>query len=172
LAALISFWPTLTDEELQTMLTPEERQEIEAEFARYPTKQAVSIDAMKIIQRHRGWVSDESLRDLGEVLNMTPDELDGVATFYNLVFRKPVGRHVVLICDSVSCWIMGYKKLCHAFTSRLGVDLGGTTADGRFTLLPIVCLGTCDHAPAMMVDNDLHHDLDPDKLDEVLEKYR
>jgi NADH-quinone oxidoreductase subunit E len=72
----------------------------------------------------------------------------------------------------VSCWIMGYKKLCHAFTSRLGVDLGGTTADGRFTLLPIVCLGTCDHAPAMMVDNDLHHDLDPDKLDEVLEKYR
>jgi NADH-quinone oxidoreductase subunit E len=154
------------------MLTPEERQEIEAEFARYPNKQAVSIDAMKIIQRHRGWVSDESLRDLGEVLDMTPDELDGVATFYNLVFRKPVGRHVVLICDSVSCWIMGYKKLCHAFTSRLGVDLGGTTADGRFTLLPIVCLGTCDHAPAMMVDNDLHHDLDPDKLDEVLEKYR
>jgi NADH-quinone oxidoreductase subunit E len=172
LAALISFWPTLTDEELQTMLTPEERQEIEAEFARYPNKQAVSIDAMKIIQRHRGWVSDESLRDLGEVLDMTPDELDGVATFYNLVFRKPVGRHIVLICDSVSCWIMGYKKLCHAFTSRLGVDLGGTTADGRFTLLPIVCLGTCDHAPAMMVDNDLHHDLDPDKLDEVLEKYR
>jgi NADH-quinone oxidoreductase subunit E len=172
LAALISFWPTLTDEELQTMLTPEERQEIEAEFARYPNKQAVSIDAMKIIQRHRGWVSDESLRDLGEVLDMTPDELDGVATFYNLVFRKPVGRHVVLICDSVSCWIMGYKKLCHAFTSRLGVDLGGTTADGRFTVLPIVCLGTCDHAPAMMVDNDLHHDLDPDKLDEVLEKYR
>jgi NADH-quinone oxidoreductase subunit E len=172
LAALISFWPTLTDEELQTMLTPEERQEIEAEFARYPNKQAVSIDAMKIIQRHRGWVSDESLRDLGEVLDMTPDELDGIATFYNLVFRKPVGRHVVLICDSVSCWIMGYKKLCHAFTSRLGVDLGGTTADGRFTVLPIVCLGTCDHAPAMMVDNDLHHDLDPDKLDEVLEKYR
>jgi NADH-quinone oxidoreductase subunit E len=154
------------------MLTPEERQEIEAEFARYPNKQAVSIDAMKIIQRHRGWVSDESLRDLGEVLDMTPDELDGVATFYNLVFRKPVGRHIVLICDSVSCWIMGYKKLCHAFTSRLGVDLGGTTADGRFTVLPIVCLGTCDHAPAMMVDNDLHHDLDPDKLDEVLEKYR
>jgi NADH-quinone oxidoreductase subunit E len=172
LAALISFWPTLTDEELQTMLTPEERQEIEAEFARYPTKQAVSIDAMKIIQRHRGWVSDESLRDLGEVLNMTPDELDGVATFYNLVFRKPVGRHVVLICDSVSCWIMGYKTLCHALTSRMGVDLGRTTADGRFTILPIVCLGTCDHAPAMMVDNDLHRDLDPDKLDEVLENYR
>ena len=154
------------------MLTPEERQEIEAEFPHYPNKRAVCIDAMKIIQRHRGWVSDESLRDLGEVLEMTTDELDGVATFYNLVFRKPVGRHIVLICDSVSCWIMGYEKLCHGLASRLGVNLGGTTADGRFTVLPIVCLGTCDHAPAMMVDNDLHRNVDPDKIDEILEKYK
>jgi NADH-quinone oxidoreductase subunit E len=154
------------------MLTPEERQEIEAEFSHYPNKRAVSIDAMRIIQRHRGWVSDESLRDLGELLDMTPDELDGVATFYSLIFRKPVGRHIVLICDSVSCWIMGYDKLRQRLTSRLGVNLGGTTADGRFTVLPIVCLGTCDHAPAMMVDNDLHRDVDSDKIDEILEKYR
>lgn len=154
------------------MLTLEERREIEAEFPRYPNKQAVCIDAMKVIQRHRGWVSDESLHDLAEVLDMTLDELDGIATFYNLIFRKPVGRHVVLICDSVSCWIMGYEKLCRRLTSRLGVRLGETTADGRFTVLPIVCLGTCDHAPAMMVDDDLHRDIEPDKLDELLEHYK
>jgi len=154
------------------MLTPEERQEIEAEFPRYPHKQAVCLDAMKIIQRHRGWVSDESLRDLGEVLDMTAEELDGVATFYNLVFRRPVGRHVVLICDSVSCWIMGYEKLCQRLTSQLGVDLGGTTADERFTILPIVCLGTCDHAPAMMVDNDLYRDVEADHIDDVLTNYK
>ena len=154
------------------MLTPEERQEIEAEFPHYPNKRAVCLDAMKVIQRHRGWVSDESLRDLGEMLDMTADELDGVATFYNLVFRKPVGRHIVLICDSVSCWIMGYEKLCQRLTSRLEVNLGGTTADERFTILPIVCLGTCDHAPAMMVDNDLYRDVDPDKIDEVIENYK
>ena len=155
-----------------TMLTPEERQEIEAEFPRYPHKQAVCLDAMKIIQRHRGWVSDESLRDLGEVLDMTAEELDGVATFYNLVFRRPVGRHVVLICDSVSCWIMGYEKLCQRLTSQLGVDLGGTTADKRFTILPIVCLGTCDHAPALMVDNDLYRDVEADHIDDVLTNYK
>jgi len=154
------------------MLTPEERQEIEAEFPRYPHKQAVCLDAMKIIQRHRGWVSDESLRDLGEVLDMTAEELDGVATFYNLVFRRPVGRHVVLICDSVSCWIMGYEKLRQRLTSQLGVDLGGTTADERFTILPIVCLGTCDHAPAMMVDNDLYRDVEADHVDDVLTNYK
>lgn len=154
------------------MLTPEERQEIEAELEHYPTKQAVCIDAMLIVQKHRGWVSDESLKDLAEFLGMSVEDLDGVATFYNLIFRKPVGRHVVMVCDSVSCWIMGYERLRKRLTSRLGVKMGETTADGRFTLLPIVCLGTCDHAPAMMVDGDLHRDLDPQKVDGILEKYR
>ncbi|HKS95526.1 MAG TPA: NADH-quinone oxidoreductase subunit NuoE [Terriglobia bacterium] len=154
------------------MLTPEERQEIEAELEHYPTKQAVCIDAMLIVQKHRGWVSDESLKDLAEFLEMSVEDLDGVATFYNLIFRKPVGRHVIMVCDSVSCWIMGYERLRKRLTSRLGVKMGETTADGRFTLLPIVCLGTCDHAPAMMVDGDLHRDLDPQKVDGILEKYR
>lgn len=154
------------------MLSPEEQREIEAEFAHYPNKQAVSIDAMKIVQKHRGWVSDDCLKDIAELLEMSADELDGVATFYNLIFRKPVGRHVVMVCDSVSCWIMGYDRLRRELTSRLGVQMGETTADGRFTLLPIVCLGACDHAPTLMVDADLHHDVDPQKLDSVLDKYK
>lgn len=153
-------------------LSAEERREIEAEFPRYPTKRAVCIDAMKIVQRHRGWISDESLQDIARLLEMSLDELDSVATFYNLLYRKPVGRHVVLICDSVSCWIMGYNRLRERLCSKLGVRLGETTADGRFTLLPIVCLGTCDHAPAMMVDEDLHRDLDPDGAEKALENYR
>jgi NADH-quinone oxidoreductase subunit E len=159
-------------EEIQTMLTPEERQEINAEFARYPTRQAVCIEALKVVQRHRGWVSDEGLKDIGDALDMTPEELDAVATFYNLVFRRPVGRHVALICDSVSCWIMGYEKLRQGLTSRLNVSLGETTADNRFTVLPIVCLGVCDHAPAMMIDDDLYRDVEPPQLDELLEKYK
>ena len=153
-------------------LSAEERREIEAEFPRYPTRRAVCIDALKIVQRHRGWISDESLQDIAQLLEMSLDELDGVATFYNLLYRKPVGRHVVLLCDSVSCWIMGYEKLRERLCSKLGARLGETTADGRFTLLPIVCLGTCDHAPAMMVDEDLHRDLDPDGAEKALENYK
>jgi NADH-quinone oxidoreductase subunit E len=152
------------------MLTAEERQEIEGELAHYPTKQAVCIGAMKIVQRHRGWVSDESLRDISELLEMSPADLDGVATFYNLIFRKPVGRHVVMLCDSVSCWIMGYERMREHLTSRLGIQFGETTPDNRFTLLPIVCLGACDHAPAMIVNNNLHGELDPDKIDKLLEE--
>jgi NADH-quinone oxidoreductase subunit E len=158
------------DEELP--LSAEERREIEAEFAHYPTKRAVCIDAMKIVQRHRGWISDESLQEIAQLLEMSLDELDGVATFYNLLFRKPVGRHVVLLCDSVSCWIMGYNRLRERLCGKLGVGLGETTSDGRFTLLPIVCLGTCDHAPAMMVDEDLHRDLDPETAEQALENYK
>lgn len=154
------------------MLTEEERQEIEAEVPHYAQRRAICIDALKIIQRRRGWVSDESLNDLAEFLEMTPDELDGVATFYNLIFRKPVGKHVILLCDSVSCWIMGYERLRERLCSRLSVNLGETTADQRFTLLPIVCLGTCDHAPALMIDDELYRDLDPAKLDGILAKYQ
>ena len=152
-----------------TVLTEEERLEIEAELHQYAQKRAVCIDALKIVQRRRGWVSDESVRDLAEFLEMTPDELDSVATFYNLIFRKPVGRRVILICDSVSCWIMGYDRIREHLTARLGIALGETSADGEFTMLPIACLGACDHAPALMIDEALHQDLEPQKLDRILE---
>ncbi len=155
------------------MLTSEERAEIEQEMPRYPDRRALSIEALKVVQRHRGgWVSDEALGDVAEFLDLSRAELEGVATFYNLIFRRPVGRHVILVCDSVSCWIMGYDRLREALGARLGIGLGQTTADGRFTLLPIVCLGACDHAPTLMVDADFHPDVDPDRVDALLEGYR
>lgn len=153
------------------MLSAAERQAIEAELAHYPDRRAVCIEALKIVQEHRGWVSDEGLRDVAELLGMSPDELDGVATFYNLIFRKPVGRHVILLCDSVTCWIMHYERLRIRLRERLGIEFGGTTADGRFTLLPVVCLGACDRAPVLMIDKDLHEHVDPDGLDAILERY-
>jgi NADH-quinone oxidoreductase subunit E len=153
------------------MLTTEEKKEIEAEFPRYEQKRAACVEALKIVQRHRGWVSDEVLIAVAEFLEMTPAELDAVATFYNLIFRKPVGKHVILVCDSVSCWIMGYERILQHLQERLGIVLGETTADGVFTLLPIVCLGACDQAPAMMIDDELYGNLDPAKIDEILANY-
>ncbi|MGA8282444.1 MAG: NAD(P)H-dependent oxidoreductase subunit E, partial [Desulfobacterales bacterium] len=85
--------------------------------------------------------------------------------------RKPVGRHVILVCDSVSCWIMGYDRILARLKERLGIGFGETTADGRFTLLPNVCLGACDHAPVMMIDEDLYLDVGPQMLDRILDQY-
>ena len=153
------------------MLTTEEETEIEADVAQYPDRRAAVVDALKIVQRHRGFVSDESVKDIAAFLALTPDEVDSVATFYNLIFRHPVGRHVVLLCDSVSCWIMGCDRLRERLEARLGVRPGETTKDGRFTLLPIVCLGACERAPVMMIGDEVHGDLDAQQIDAILERY-
>ncbi len=153
------------------MLSEEEKKEINEELKQFPYKRAACIEALKVIQHHRGWISDESLADLAAFFDMSVEQLDNVATFYNLLFRKPVGRHVILICDSVSCYIMGYDRILKYIKDKLGIGLGETTDDQRFTLLPIPCLGTCDHAPALMIDEDLYRDLTIEKMDDILSKY-
>lgn len=153
------------------MLSEEERKDILAEIERFEDMRGACVEALKIVQRHRGFVSDEALRDIAPVLGMTIDELDGVATFYSFIFRKPVGRHMILVCDSVSCWVMGYEKILAYLKESLGIGFGETTGDNRFTLLPVSCIGSCHHAPALMVDGTLYGDLDIPKVDEILKNY-
>lgn len=149
-------------------LSPEEVEAIEREVAHLPTPASAAIDALKIVQNARGWVSDESLAAIAALLGMSVAELDGIATFYNLIYRKPVGDKVILFCDSVSCWIMGGDAVCAKIRAQLGIEPGETTSDNRYTLLPVTCLGDCDHAPAMMIGEDLHHDLTPDSVGDLL----
>lgn len=150
------------------MLTDQERQEIEAEVARSFNRRAACVGAMRIVQARRGWVSDEAMGDLAEALTMTADELEGVATFYNLIFRRPVGKHVVKVCDGAVCWMLGGQSLMQHLETQLGIKAGGTTADGLVTLLPICCVGDCDHAPVMVVDDTMVRDLTPEKIDELI----
>jgi NADH-quinone oxidoreductase subunit E len=103
---------------------------------------------------------------------MTDDELDSVATSYNHIFRKPVGRHIIFVCDGMACWIKGYENIVTLLKNKLGITLGQTTDDGRFTLLPSSCLGVCEKAPVMIVDEDLYVELDSAKVDEILSKYK
>jgi NADH-quinone oxidoreductase subunit E len=155
------------------MLSEEERKEIEHEILHFEYKRGASIEALKILAKHRGgWVSDEGIQDLAPILEMTPEELDSVATFYNLVFRKPVGKHIVLVCDSITCYVMGYETIYAHLREKLGIKFGETTPDGQFTLLPNPCLGTCDHAPALMVDDKLYQDVTPEQLDQILASFK
>lgn len=147
--------PVLSDIELR---------EIDAEISHVPYRSAVAIEALKIVQAHRGWVSDESLRAIARHLEMSADELEGIATFYNLIFRRPVGDKVILLCNSISCWIKGCDTLQRHISEQLGISLGETSADNRYTLLPVTCLGACDKAPVMMVGDDLHEDVAVDSL--------
>jgi len=150
------------------MLSNSERQELEQLLGRYPTKQTASIDSLLVVQRHRGWISDEALEDVANFLEMTPDELDGIATFYTRIFRKPVGTHVISVCDSVSCFIMGGESLIRHLEGKLDIRAGPTTVDGKFTLIPNVCLGHCELAPVMLVGHKVFGNLTEERVDEIV----
>lgn len=153
------------------MLTQQEKTEIDKAVSEVPYKRAAAIEALKIVQAHRRWISDESLSEIASYIEVSTAELDSVATFYNLIFRQPIGRHIILVCDSISCWVMGYETIVDELRSKLGITFGQTTSDGRFTMLPNPCLGTCDCAPALMIDKDLYRNLTSKELDGILKLY-
>lgn len=153
------------------ILTHDEVHEIEHFIHHYPDPRAACLDALKIVQRRNGWVDDAQINAIAQVLGMTVADLDGVATFYNRIYRRPVGRHVILICDSIACFLMGSESLSEAFQRELGIQFGQTTTDGRFTLLPICCLGNCDKGPTLMIDEDTHSLVEVSSVQQLLEKY-
>jgi NADH-quinone oxidoreductase subunit E len=154
------------------MLSEAEKNAIQKEIDLYPVASAACMNALMIVQGHRGWVSDEAVKDVAAFLDISDADVESVATFYSRIYRKPVGRNVILVCDSVSCMVMGHEGIYESLKKKLGIGFGETTDDERFTLLPVSCLGDCDHAPAMMVNNDHYNILTTDKLDDILGKYK
>jgi NADH-quinone oxidoreductase subunit E len=154
------------------MLTETEKKEIAAEISQAMDKKSAIVDVLKVVQRHRGWVPDEAIDELAVLLDMTPADVDSVATFYSLIFRKPVGRHVILLCDSMSCWLTGYEEIKIHLMEQLGIGMGETTPDGNFTLLPSACLGVCEEAPVMMIDETLYTRLTTSVIDGILKRYQ
>ena len=155
-----------------TYLCDSERAQIDYEISVLESPQAAGIEALKIVQATRGWISDESLLAIAQYLQMSVAELEGVATFYNLIYRQPVGKYVIHICNSVSCHLNNYQSVLVAIQSHLDIDYGQTTQDGMFTLLSNACLGGCDRAPVMMIGGQHYEDLTPHSAIDVLESLR
>jgi NADH-quinone oxidoreductase subunit E len=162
----------MSEAQIINALSAEETAAIEREISHLPDRESAAIEALQIIQSARGWISDESLHAAAQLLGMSDAALDSIATFYNLIYRQPVGAHVVMVCDSVSCFVMNGEKLRDRVSQTLGVALGETTSDGQFTLLPIVCLGACDRAPVIMVDDQLFGAGQLDDLDELFGSFK
>ncbi|QCI24811.1 NADH-quinone oxidoreductase subunit NuoE [Buchnera aphidicola (Rhopalosiphum padi)] len=153
-------------------LTSFEINEIEKQKKYYENSRSVSIEALKIVQKKRGWVSDPAIIEIAKILNLNPSEIESVATFYSQIYRQPVGRHIIRYCDSVVCYLTGYEKIKKALEEYLLIEVGNTTLDGRFTLLPVCCLGNCDKGPTIMINEDLHSYLNPDLISNLLELYK
>ncbi len=152
-------------------LTAEERQAIEAAMHHYEDARAATIDALKIVQSRRRWVSDGAITAIAAVLGVAAADVEGVATFYNRIYRQPVGRHVILVCDSIGCYLTGFEKVYQRIQEILAIKPGETTADDKFTVLPVVCLGACDRGPVLLIDEDTHFNVTPENVGQVLEQY-
>jgi NADH-quinone oxidoreductase subunit E len=152
-------------------LSEAERQAIEQEKQHFEDPRAVSIEALKIVQQQRGWVPDGACEAIGALLGIPASDVEGVATFYSQIFRVPVGRHILRVCDSMTCFIAGHEALLTRLRNQLGIEPGQTSADGRFTLLPVCCLGNCDKAPTLMIDDDTYGNVSADALARLLEAY-
>jgi len=148
--------------------TSQELAEIDHEINILETREAAGIEALKVVQNYRGWICDDSLFAIAGYLKMSSAELEGVATFYNLIYRRPVGKFVIHICDSISCHLSGYQQVLKAIQQHLNIGYGETTQDGLFTLLSNVCLGGCDKSPVMMIGKSHYEYLTPEKAVEVL----
>ena len=149
-------------------LSDVEKAQIDKLLLETPYASGASIDALKIIQNHRGWVSDASLLALSVYLNLPLADLDSVATFYNLIFRQPVGKVVLHPCDGISCDLMGGHKLRQCLNKQLKITNGQTTDDNQFTLIPLPCLGACDKAPVMIANEILFELIEEESLPLIL----
>jgi NADH-quinone oxidoreductase subunit E len=147
------------------------RKELSDHCAHYPSRQVGLIYVLQKLQEHYGgWLPDEAITEAAEIVGVTEVEVEGVATFYNWFFREPVGKTIIACCDSISCYLCGSEQIVTHLEKRLGIKMGQTTPDGRFTLLPVVCLGNCDRAPSIMVGNQLYERVTPEMIDEILAK--
>ncbi|QCI24637.1 NADH-quinone oxidoreductase subunit NuoE [Buchnera aphidicola (Muscaphis stroyani)] len=153
-------------------LTDTEIVEIENQKKYYEHPRAIAIEALKIVQKKRGWISDPVIYAISKIININPSELDGIATFYSQIFRKPVGRNVIRYCDSSVCYVNGYKLIKIALEKCLKIKIGQTTKDYKFTLLPVCCLGNCDQGPTMMINEKTYSKLTPESIPYLLELYK
>lgn len=144
------------------------RAELAARVAAAVTPREAAVDVMKELQRHYGWLTDGAVDEAAQLLGLSPLQVEELATFYEMIYRRPVGRQVVHLCDSISCWCTGADGIMDHLRERLGVKSGGTSDDGRFTLIPCACLGNCGEGPAMMIGDTLYGRLTPERVDAIL----
>ena len=154
------------------MLPKELLETLQREIARVEHPRELAVDIMFALQNHYGYLSDEALEEGAALLGMTTLELEELATFYDFIYREPVGKYVIHICDGVVCWINGYQRVVDCLSTKLGIRVGETTKDGLFTILPTACIGYCDLSPAMLINGKAYGPLTAEKIDDILGRLR
>jgi NADH-quinone oxidoreductase subunit E len=144
------------------------KNELQQRVALAVTQREASVDVMKELQRHYGWLTDEAVSEAASLLRLSPLQVEELATFYEMIYRRPVGRSVIHVCDSISCWAMGGETLLRHMESLLGITAGQTTPDGAVTLLPCCCLGNCGDSPTLIIGEQIHGKVTLKQAEEIV----
>jgi NADH-quinone oxidoreductase subunit E len=154
------------------MIPDEIKSRLAEEIAQAQHPREKAIDVLLALQEHCGWVSDDAMVVAAELLGMSTVELEELATFYDFIYRSPVGKYVIRVCDSAVCWMEGARSVAEYLSARLNVAVGGITEDGLFSILPVCCIGYCDRAPAMVINKRVYGKLTPEKIDRIIGRLR
>ena len=151
------------------VFTGETKAKLDALMERYPTKMAALLPALWMVQEARGWVSPEAMAEVAQVLGLTAAYVKGVVTFYTMYHQHPVGKHFIQVCTTTPCHVCGAEDVVKAFLQQTGCgELGVTSADGKYTVIEVECLGACGFATPVMVNSDFIESVTPEKVPEVL----
>jgi NADH-quinone oxidoreductase E subunit len=154
--------------------TPERRQRFEEHTTHYPPEERKSaiLYALFMVQEQQGWISANAMRHVAEVIGCTPAEVEDCVSYYAMFYREPVGRYVLQVCRTLSCALRGAERVTEAFSQKLGIGVGQTDPSGTFTLIEVECLGACDRAPVVMVNEGWHECLKPEDAPRLLDDIR
>jgi NADH-quinone oxidoreductase subunit E len=151
-------------------LSAESLKRVEELVRRYPKKEAALLPVLHIVQREKGFISPDAERWVAAKLGIPPLQVREVLSFYTLLRREPAGKYVIQVCRNISCFLAGSEDIVKYLEARLGVRAGETTADGKYTLETVECLGNCDHAPCLMINDDDYGPVTREAVDGILKR--
>ena len=149
--------------------SPETLKKFEATVARYPKKEAAMLPVLYLAQQEFGHLSPEAIEYVAQLMDQAPARVHGVVSFYTMYNMKPIGRHHIQVCRTLSCALRGAEQVTSLLKKKLGIECGQTTADGRFTLSEVECLASCGTAPMMQINDDYYENLTEEKISEILD---
>ena len=165
--------PPAGTEAIQPVFAGKTLERLHEVLGRYPNKQAALLPALWLVQEARGWISDRDVAEVAEVLGLTPAYVKGVVTFYTMYHQHPVGKHFVQVCTTSPCNLCGAEDVVKALLAHTGAqELGATSPDGKWTIIEVECLGACGFATPILIDDDFIENVTPERVPELVKKYR
>lgn len=157
---------------MEFKFTEENYQKVQQHIAKYPDKKAAVMPALYIAQEQNGWISGEVMVEIASILEITPEEVLGVVTFYTMYHQKPMGKYHIQVCTNVSCMLRGGYDIYDSVKEKLGIDNGGVTGDMLYSLEEVECMGSCGTAPMIAVNEDFFENLDTPKALQILDSLK